>query len=71
MVTWLNRRGSYLQCFTQFLLYDVPEWMLLEQTQVYEQIYVFLLSDLIFCVSFSQTQSMLTFDLNILKEMLS
>ena len=63
MDTWLNRRGSYLQCFTLFFKYDIPEWMLLEQTHVYEQIYV--LSDFMFCDRFSQTESMLTFDLNI------
>ena len=39
--------------------------MLLEQTHAYEQIYVFILSDFIFCDSFSQTESMLTFDINI------
>ena len=39
--------------------------MLFEQTHVYEQIDVFLLSDFIFYDNFSQTESMLTFDLNI------
>ena len=39
--------------------------MLLEQTHVYEQIYVFLLSDSIFYDSFSQAKFVLTFDLNI------
>ena len=46
-------------------LYDIPEWMLLEQTHIYEQIYVFLISDSICYDNFSQTESMLTFDLNI------
>ncbi len=40
--------------------------MLLEQPHVYEQMYVFLLSDYIFYDNFfPQTESMLTFDLNI------
>ena len=48
----------------------VPKWMLLEQTHVYEQL-VFLVSNFILCDSFSQTESMLTFDLDIFKYMLS
>ena len=71
MDTWLNRRGSYLHYFTHFFGYDIPEWMLFEQTHVYEHIYVFLLSDSVICDSFSQTDSMLTFDLNIFEYMLS
>jgi hypothetical protein len=39
--------------------------MLWEWTHVDEQNYVFFLSDFIFYDSFSQTESMLTFDLNI------
>ena len=39
--------------------------MLLKQTRVYEQIYVFLLSNSIFYDSFSQPKYVLTFDLNI------
>ena len=39
--------------------------MLLEQTHVYEQIYVFLLSDFVFVTVFSQAEYVLTFDLYI------
>ena len=39
--------------------------MLLEQTHVYEQIYVIVLSNSIFYDSFFQTKSVLTFDLNV------
>ena len=39
--------------------------MLWERTHVDEQVYVFLLSDFIICDNFSQTESMLTFDINI------
>ena len=51
--------------FDTFLKNDISEWMWLEQTHVYKQIYVFLLSDSIFYDSVSQTKSVLTFDLNI------
>jgi hypothetical protein len=40
--TWSNRRGTYLQCLTRFVGYDIPGWVLLEQTHVYEHIFVFL-----------------------------
>jgi hypothetical protein len=39
--------------------------MLLEQTHVYEQIYVFLLSDCNFCDSFFPNRVYVYFDLNI------
>ena len=39
--TWSNRQsGPYLQMFDIFLWYDVPEWMLLKQTQIYEHMYL-------------------------------
>ena len=61
--TWSNRRGTYLQCLTHFVGYDVPSWMLLKQTHVYEHIVVFFASD--FGDIFFQTKSMLTSDLDI------
>ena len=54
-----------------FFGYDIPEWMLLEQTHVYGHIFGFLLSNFIYCDIFSQTEPMLTFDLNIFAYMLS
>ncbi len=48
-----------------FFEYVVPKWMLWERTHVDEQNYVFFLSDFIFYDNFSQTESILTFDLNI------
>jgi hypothetical protein len=49
--TWHNRRSPFLQYMTHFL-YDIPEWILLEQTHVDEQIYVFLLPYFIICDNF-------------------
>jgi hypothetical protein len=40
-----HRRGPYLQFLAHFVGYDVPEWILLEQVDDCEQLYVFLSSD--------------------------
>ncbi len=48
-----------------FFEYAVPKWMLWEWKHVDKQNDVFFLSNFIFYDSFSQTESMLTFDLNI------
>ena len=69
--TWHNRRGPFLQYMTRIFGYDILEWMLLEQTHADEQIYMFLLSALFLVTVFSQTESMLTFDLDFLEYMLS
>jgi hypothetical protein len=39
--TWPSRRGPFLQWLTHYVVYDVPQWMLLEQTHVYDRIFVF------------------------------
>jgi hypothetical protein len=49
-----NRRGPYLQFLTHFVGYNVPEWMLLEQVDDCEKLFVFLSSDV--WAQFSQTQ---------------
>ena len=53
--TWPNRRGPYLQFLTHFVGYNVPEWMLLEQVDDCEQLFVFLSSDV--WAQFSQAHS--------------
>jgi len=52
---WPNRRGRYLQFLTHFVGYDVPEWMLLEQVEDCEHLFVFPSSDV--WAQFSQTQA--------------
>jgi hypothetical protein len=42
---------TYLQCSAHLVQNDVLERMLLEQKHAFDQIYVFLLSDFIFCYS--------------------
>jgi hypothetical protein len=38
---WLKRRGLYLQFLTHFVSFDIPEWLLLEQVDDYEELSVF------------------------------
>jgi len=52
---WPTRRGLYLQFLTHFVGYIVLEWMLLEQVDDCEQLFVFLASYI--WAQFSQTQS--------------
>ncbi len=52
---WLYRRGPYLQFLAHFVRYDIPEWMLLEQVDNCERLYVFLSSDI--WAQFSQKQA--------------
>ena len=54
-----NRRGLYLQFLTHFVGYDVPEWMLLEQVDDFEQLSVFLSSGV--WDHFSQTKAYVQF----------
>ena len=54
-----NRRGLYLQFSTHFVGYDVSEWMLLEQVDDREQLFVFLLSDV--WAQFSQSKACVQF----------
>ena len=56
---WPNRRGLYLQYLTYVVGYDVPKWMLLEQVDDYEQLYVFRSSDV--WAKFSQTRAYVLF----------
>ncbi len=42
---WPRRRGSYLQFLTHFLSFDIPEWLLHEHVNDYEQLYIFLDSE--------------------------
>ena len=56
---WPNRRGMYLQFLTQFDGYDVPEWMLLEQVDDCEQLFVVISLDV--WAEFSQTQACVKF----------
>jgi len=39
---WPRRRGPYLQFLTHFVSFDILEWMLLEQADDCEQLYIFL-----------------------------
>ena len=39
---WLWRRGHYLKFLTHLVSFDIPEWMLLEQVDDCEQLYIFL-----------------------------
>ena len=52
---WPNHCGLYLRFFTHFVGYDVPEWMLLEQVDDCEHLFVFLSSDV--WAQFSQSSS--------------
>jgi len=52
---WSNLRGLYLQFLTHFAGYDVPKWMLLEQVDASEQLFMFLSSYVL--AQFSQTQA--------------
>ena len=54
-----TKSGLYLQFLAHFVGYDVPEWVLLEQVDDCEQIYVFLSSDA--WAQFSQTQACVQF----------
>jgi len=52
---WPIRRGLYLQFLIHFVGYNVHEWMLLEQVDDCEQLFVFLSSDV--WAQFSKTQA--------------
>ena len=39
---WPRRRGPYLQFLTQFVSFDIPEWLLLEQVDDCEQSSIFI-----------------------------
>ena len=39
------RRGPYLQLFTHFVSFDIPEWIMLEQVDDCEQLSIFLSSE--------------------------
>jgi len=56
---WPNRRGLYFQFFTHFVGYDVTEWMLLEQVDDCEQLFVLISSNV--WAQFSQTQAYVQF----------
>ena len=66
---WPHRRGRYLQFLTRFVGYDVPEWMVLEQDDDCEHLFVFLSSDV--WAQFSQTQPYVQFKLSTLLGMLT
>jgi hypothetical protein len=38
---WPRRRGPYLQFSIHFVSFDIPEWLLLEQVDDYEQLSIF------------------------------
>ncbi len=57
---WPNRRGLNLQLLTHFVGYDVLEWMLLDQADDCEKLFVFLSSNV--WAHFSQTQSYIQFE---------
>jgi hypothetical protein len=57
--TWPTRRGLYLQLSTHFVGYDVPEWLLFEQVDHCEHLFVFLSSNV--WAQFFQTQSFMQF----------
>jgi hypothetical protein len=42
---WPRRRGPYLQFLTHFALFDIPEWLLLEQVDDCEQLSIFIASE--------------------------
>ena len=42
---WPRRRGSYLQFLTHFVSFYIPEWLLLEQVDDCEQLFIFLSSE--------------------------
>ena len=56
---WPNRRGLHLQFLSHFVGYDVPEWMLLEQVDDCEQLFVFLSSNI--WAQFPQTHAYVQF----------
>ena len=39
---WPRRKGPYLQISTHFVSFDIPEWMLLDQVDDCEQLFIFL-----------------------------
>jgi hypothetical protein len=39
---WPRRRGPYFHVLTNFVPFNIPEWMLLDQVDDCEQLYIFL-----------------------------
>ena len=65
MDSWHNGRGPYLKMFETFCLIWHSWMILLEQTYVYEHMFLFYYSD--FFVNFFQTEFMLNFEIDILQ----
>ena len=42
---WPRRRGPYLQFLTNFVSFDIPEWLLLEHVDDCEQLSIFMASE--------------------------